>query len=366
MLSHGGMGTVLDATQVGINRPVVVKILRESRTEDRARIRRFYQEARLISALDHPNIVRIYEFGVDGTYRVPFIAMERVEGVTLQRVIATEGPLHERRAASMFLQVTNALIEANLKGVLHRDLKPRNVMVRRLPDKSEHLTVLDFGLAKFLEDDLAQPPLTAPGRTVGTPSYMSPEQVLGRPLDFRSDLYGLGCMLFTTLTGRPPFEGGNALAVMRRQVRDPAPNLPDRLSNGEPPSGLLRSLAAALLAKNPIDRPSSLEEVQESLERMARAAAWIDNAPTHVGGRGARLPPAQDTVATEIDSEGVDTVRMKMHAPAPSPADVELPPEAVESRTEDSSARIVDRSSWTWVALMLTLVVMGSLAWWMS
>ncbi len=314
VLSHGGMGTVLEATQLVIKRPVVVKVLREARPDDRARVRRFYQEARLISAVDHPNIVRIFEFGLDPVYKVPFIAMEKVEGVTLQRIVSKEGPLSERRAARLFAQIVRALIEANRKGVLHRDLKPRNVMARRLPEGGEHITVLDFGLAKFVEDDMPGPPLTAPGRTVGTPGFMSPEQVLGKPLDFRSDLYGLGCMLFVALTGKPPFEGSSALSVMRMQVRERPPELPAVLSDGSPPSPQLRALTERLLAKAPDDRPRRLEEVLDAFDGMCRPKSIIDQATTRVDSKQLRRDATEDEIATRppesLSADGLATVRL--------------------------------------------------------
>lgn len=335
VLSHGGMGTVLEATQIGINRPMVVKVLRDSRPEDRGRVRRFYQEARLISALDHPNIVSIFEFGLDPVFRVPFIAMERVEGITLQRLLQREGSLSERRAASLFAQIVRALIEAHRKGVLHRDLKPRNVMVRQLPEGGEHLTVLDFGLAKFIEDDQLSPPLTAPGRTVGTPGYMSPEQVLGRTLDFRSDLYGLGCMLHAALTGRPPFEGNAALSVMRRQVREPPPPLPHRLANGAEPSAALRALLSRLLAKDPGDRPSTLEEVLSVFERMSRSrsSSWIEDATTRLENvrSFSNLDPTAPSVAAEGSTSeedvdpGISTTRSPTRYDSDDVATVRLP-----------------------------------------
>ena len=382
VLSHGGMGTVLEATQIGIARPVVVKILRDSRPEERGRVRRFYQEARLISALDHPNIVRIFEFGLDPVFRVPFIAMERVEGITLQRLLQSEGALSERRAARLFIQIVRALIEAHRKGVLHRDLKPRNVMVRRLPEGGEHLTVLDFGLAKFVEDDQLGPPLTAPGRTVGTPGYMSPEQVLGRPLDFRSDLYGLGCMLHAALSGRPPFEGSAALAVMRKQVREPPPALPERLADGTTPTPQLRALVARLLAKDPEDRPSTLDDVLDTFERMSRASSWIDDATTRVEvvrpeavhADGADEPSADHDVEAGIvtargaavrpdASDEMATVRV-----SPTPA----PPAAAEAAPDDSAdvdtfrEAFGPRRAWIWGVLLLAVVLgVGLAAIWM-
>lgn len=322
VLSHGGMGTVLEATQTGFNRPVVVKILRNAKTDDRARVRRFYVEARLVSGLDHPNIVRVFEFGVDPVYRVPFIAMERVDGGTLQDLIDGEKSLPERRTAAIFEQIIRALIEAHKKDILHRDLKPRNIMVRELPDGMEHVTVLDFGLAKALQEDASQPPLTAPGRTVGTPGFMSPEQVLGRKLDFRSDLYGVGCMMFNALTGSPPFDGPAALNVMRRQVREPPPALPRRLADGQPPSPALTKLLFSLLEKSPDERPSRIEDVRDELSRIA--AGKVEPSALKWPSPPAELPtlkpgefPSDASSPFESQTDLVETEPPALRQPSP-------------------------------------------------
>lgn len=343
VLSHGGMGTVLDATQVGFNRPVVVKVLRGAKADDRGRVRRFYVEARLVSTLDHPHIVRVFEFGVDPVFRVPFIAMERVDGVTLQDVIDEEGTLSEIRTAKLFEQIVRALMEAHEKGVLHRDLKPRNVMVRRLPEGEEHVTVLDFGLAKLLEEDASQPPLTAPGRTVGTPGFMSPEQVLGRKLDFRSDLYGVGCMMYNVLAGRPPFDGPAALGVMRRQVREPPPALPRVLEGGQPPSAALSRLLFSLLEKNPDDRPPRIEAVRDELTQLARGEPDGPATVLTHPARPAELPTvktdSQEALRRSLsESDQVRTEPVEMARSNPSSPDddedglatVQLPPGALD------------------------------------
>jgi serine/threonine-protein kinase len=385
VLSHGGMGTVLDATQLGINRPMVIKVLRGTRSDDRARVRRFYQEARLVSALDHPHIVRIFEFGVDPEYLVPFIAMERIEGVTLQRLVEREGPLSERRACGLFSQIVRALAEAHGKGVLHRDLKPRNIMVRRLPEGDEHVTVLDFGLAKLLEVEQDVPPLTAPGRTVGTPGFMSPEQVLGRRLDARSDLYGVGCMLFTALNGTPPFDGPAALNVMRKQVREPPPPLPRRLSDGAPPSRALTTLVFSLLEKDPQDRPDRIDEVREQLDRLATARRIenVDTLPAASVRRvtvPARTHPASAPERTPTQPAGPDLrpsdlpPTLPAHPAAPSSLDdietVRLPP-GYEHRRSAEDASVEDwepprRGAGLWIALAAVVACAALGTWYVT
>ncbi len=275
LLSQGGMGAVLIATQLGIGRTVVVKVVKTAKDALLNHLRRFYREAIAMSRLNHPNIVRVHEFGVDLPTRTPFLIMEHVEGRTLRDIVDEEGPLPERRAARLLGQVARALFEAHNHGVLHRDLKPRNIMVRSLADGDELIKVLDFGLAKIAEDDNPQPPLTQPGKTIGTPSYMSPEQVVSAEQDGRTDLYGLGCVLHMVLTGAAPFVGTDLIDTMRMHLNKAPPPLPERLSDGQPPSDLLCSLYGRLLAKRKTDRPESAAEVARDLMTIAEGRLEI-------------------------------------------------------------------------------------------
>lgn len=287
-LNQGGMGAVLAATDLRNDRGVVVKVLKGDRVHERAYVRRFYQEARVARSLRHPNIVRILEFGVDEATRAPYLAMERIEGATLKELLLEGGPLPESRAAAIFAQVAEALAFAHRQNVLHRDLKPSNVMIAR--GVRQEVEVLDFGLAKLLDgDEIA--PLTQPGKTVGTPSYMSPEQVTQRPQDFRTDLYGLGCMLHAALTGTPPFFDEDPVTVMRRQMQEPAPPLPPLLVDGRPPSPALVALHRELLQKEPRHRPRSTEEVARRLEAIASGDPQV--APE----------PRVQSVTKEIDTQ---------------------------------------------------------------
>ncbi|MBK6684420.1 MAG: serine/threonine protein kinase [Deltaproteobacteria bacterium] len=267
LLSQGGMGALLLATDLEHGQRVVIKVLRGHRVTDPSNVRRFYQEARVASALQHPNIVRIIEFGVDEPTRAPFLSMEYVAGRTLKQILQQEGPMDERRIGRLFRQITLALVEAHQKGVLHRDLKPSNIMVTREGDH-ERVKVLDFGLAKILEDSETAP-LTVPGKTVGTPAFMAPEQVTQRAQDFRTDLYGLGCVLHATLTGHPPFSGDDLIEVMRRQVREAPPPVPELLADGNVPSRGLIEIHRRLLEKQKTDRPGSTEEVVEIFTTLA-------------------------------------------------------------------------------------------------
>jgi serine/threonine protein kinase len=211
VLGTGGMGEVYEATDINLGRKVAIKLLPQGYTQEQERVIRFKQEARAASALNHPNIITIFEIGeLEGLH---FIATEFVEGKTLRQMISAE-PIKLSVALNIATQIASALAEAHAAGIVHRDIKPENVMVR--PDG--YVKVLDFGLAKLTEnyvqhehrdsEALTQEKFyTDPGRVMGTPRYMSPEQVLSNPVDGRSDIFSLGVVLYELIAGRPPFEG---------------------------------------------------------------------------------------------------------------------------------------------------------------
>jgi serine/threonine protein kinase len=264
---------------------VVVKVVKTGKEALIGHLRRFYREAMAMSRLNHPNIVRVHEFGVDVPTRTPFLIMEHVDGRTLRDLVDGDGPVPERRAARLLVQVARALLEAHNHGVLHRDLKPRNIMVQTLADGEELVKVLDFGLAKINEGDDPQPPLTMPGKTIGTPAYMSPEQVVSGEQDARTDLYGLGCVLHMVLTGSAPFVGNDLIDTMRMHLNREPPELPNPLADGLAPSDGLKILYKRLMAKRKTDRPSSAGDVVRDLMALAEGRLEIPKiqpAPTVV------------------------------------------------------------------------------------
>ncbi len=333
LLQQGGMGVLLEATRLSDLRRIVIKVLKGQRLKDRANMRRFYQEARVARSLDHDNIVTILEFGVDEATRSPFLAMELIVGRTLKELVAREGALAERRTARLFAQICRALALAHSKGILHRDLKPSNIMVRPGLHTPEEVKVLDFGLAKIVDDDDIAP-LTQPGKTVGTPAFMSPEQVTQRPQDFRSDLYGLGCMLYATLVGGPPFFGDGLVAVMRMQISSPTPSLPDVLSDGSPPSEGLIRLYRSLMQKDPDDRPASTDEVADIFDTLAGpvAAAPADPGPTLP--REAAL--IDGVPATLVDARGIPDTDPSIDVPQLVSIEAEIGTDSHTDISEDS------------------------------
>jgi eukaryotic-like serine/threonine-protein kinase len=244
-IGRGGMGVVYRAIDTRLQRPVAIKTLTAEATADADRIRRFVQEARSASALNHPHIVTIYE--VDEADGTTFIAMELVEGTPLDRVLQ-EGPLDVAKALDYATQIASALEAAHAGGIVHRDIKPANVIVSR----EGRVKVLDFGLAKLFERAAALDTVTAlstrAGLVLGTPAYMSPEQAEGRPVDARSDIFSFGAVLYEMLAGKRPFAGNSDLGIISSILRDDPPPLKTR--RPDVPSSL-QTIVDRALAKEP-------------------------------------------------------------------------------------------------------------------
>ena len=260
-IGAGGMGDVYRAEDTMLGRVVAVKLLPESLSADTRLRARFLREARLASALDHPNICAIHDVGrSDGRL---FIAMRYVEGKTVKQLVAS-GPLEPERVVSIASQSAYAVAAAHGRGIVHRDVKSSNIMVTT----AGQAVVLDFGLAKLLDESAraSASALTRPGTVLGTPAYMSPEQARGEPADHRSDVFSLGVVIYEMATGRVPFEGDSHPDTLRAVVQDP--HRPIAELNAEAPAGLSTVVDRAL-AKDPADRYQSIAEMLADLRRVA-------------------------------------------------------------------------------------------------
>jgi serine/threonine protein kinase len=224
-LGVGGVGMVYQGRQVPLDRLVAIKVLQQSAAASPEWRRRFEREARALSALSHPNIVPITDFGIDGD--VPYLVMELLEGRTLEDLI-NEEPVSPARALDIVGQTLRGLAFAHRQGIVHRDLKPANIFLQALPDHADHVRLLDFGTAKFLESASAPgmaENLSRVGVVFGTPAYMSPEQAKAERVDTRSDIYAAGVILFQLLAGRPPYVADTPEGVMQAHVSEPVPSL---------------------------------------------------------------------------------------------------------------------------------------------
>src|SRR5262245_21363632 len=254
LLGAGGMGQVFRATDTRLHRTVAIKILPRDKVSDLERKRRFLQEARAASALNHPNIVTLYDIANDGG--MDYLVMEYVEGKSLDRLIAaTRLPLPD--SVGYAAQIAGALAAAHSAGIVHRDIKPANVIVR----PESQVKVLDFGVAKLTEVEEPEVTMTATGAVVGTPAYMSPEQAVGRPVDHRTDIFSLGVMLYEMAAGTRPFTGESHVQMMHAIVETPAPPLaavPPRLAD----------IVDKALAKDPKERYQNAGDLAVDLRRF--------------------------------------------------------------------------------------------------
>jgi len=254
VIGRGGMSTVYRALDEVLGRPVAVKVLLPALADsDPTHIQRFRREARAVAALAHPGVVKIYDTGVDGDRH--FLVMEYLDGRSLADVLRDGRGLPPPEAVRIAARVAQALAAAHGAGILHRDVKPANVMLG--PD--EQVTVLDFGIARPLQEAT----LTQPASAMGTAAYMAPERVHGEPGDERSDIYALGCLIYAMLTGHPPFAASEPVAVLHQQVHaQPAPP-------GARISLALELLLMSMLAKDPAARPQTAAAVAGRLEGSA-------------------------------------------------------------------------------------------------
>ncbi|MBS1990438.1 MAG: protein kinase [Cyanobacteria bacterium SZAS LIN-3] len=265
------MGVIYKGRQVFLDRPVAVKLLKSNSISAKARMR-FHQEAKAASALSHPGIVSIIDFGVDELDR-PYMAMEFVEGCTLTELLTERIVLSLEDALPVFLEVCDALGAAHKKGIVHRDIKPSNIMLVVSDDGEVHIKLLDFGIAKMLDfPEHTLQDLTKTGDTLGTPLYMSPEQINSKNVTYRSDLYSLGCTMYACLTGAPPFVGETKMETMEMHCRDQPMTLAEASDGLNFPSEL-ESIVQKLLSKNPAERFGSAEQVKGALVAMVEAVS---------------------------------------------------------------------------------------------
>src|SRR5664279_3111411 len=334
-VGRGGMASVYEATDIRLDRRVALKLLAQELSEGSDFRERFVRESRFAASLDHPNIVPIYEAGeADGHL---YIAMRYVRGNNLAGVLRKDGPFEPRRALAILSPVADALDAAHNAGLVHRDVKPANILLTAAAgrDGYEHVYLTDFGLTKATS---ARTKLTATGNFIGTMAYVSPEQIRGEPLDARTDLYALGCVAYECLTGVPPFVRDDQAALLWAHLNDP----PAAVSVHKHDLLPADPVVAKALSKDPLDRYESCAEFTQSLSDalltvvaavlavaaiIAVAVVVRPTTETVEGtGRPAGVPVTTEatgspggTSATSTDaSAAVDTATQQVAAPPPA------------------------------------------------
>ena len=261
-LGQGGMSIVYKARHRFINRPEAIKLLLETQGDDPNAFQRFQQEAELASTLSHQNIVSIHDFGFTDSGQ-PYFVMDCLEGQSLEDIILREGRVSVPRAIDIFRQICDGLEHAHKRGIIHRDLKPSNIVLIKEEDGSETAKIVDFGVAKA-HQQTDRMRLTQTGQVMGSPVYMSPEQCQDFPLDQRSDIYSLGCLMYETLTGSPPFSAGSFFDLACLHVAQKPPPFAQKAPEAEIPAAL-ESVVAKCLEKKSDDRFQSVEQVRQKL-----------------------------------------------------------------------------------------------------
>jgi tRNA A-37 threonylcarbamoyl transferase component Bud32 len=317
LVGRGGMAVVYRAVDIRLDRSVALKILAPELARDDAFRQRFIRESRAGAAVDHPNVIPVFEAGEADD--VLFIAMRYVTGRDVRVLIERNGQLPTARAVSIVMQVASALDAAHSHGLIHRDVKPANMLLATVSDglAPDHVYLSDFGLSK---QSVSSSSLTGTGQFLGTLDYMSPEQVEGRPIDGRTDLYALGCAAFEMLAGQPPFRREQNLAVMWAHVSAAPPSI--RQSRPELPAAVDEVMAIAL-AKSPADRQASCLAFAAAL----RAACAIrPGSPPGLAGAaapgaplGPTMPPTNPPVSAAPPAPAVPVTASGLAVPPPRP-----------------------------------------------
>lgn len=378
----GGMGVVYRAVHTSLDRDVVVKLLSRDHLENEAAVKRFQREARTLGRLDHSNIVTVHDFGYQDD--VSYIVMEYVDGEQLDQIVQRDGPLAPSRFFPLAAQILDAVGQAHREGLVHRDMKPANVMVIEQSDRPDEVKVLDFGLAKLVsgENDV-----TKQDSLIGSMPYLSPEQIRGDDIDQRIDVYALGILFYFMLAGRKPFRGKNA-SILYDQVHSEPPPLqlhvpdPDAIPEG------LYALIDQCLEKAPEDRPKDAHAALEMLEAIGADHGAVEVPDSSLPGptgpqsgpptsQSGELEPEEPS-SSELLGKTSDTsdhveVRRRSDSRTVDPDPVGEPTEDLSDvHASDSAVTPAADSSFDWtdpatlVTLVSSAIVVGGLAFWFA
>jgi eukaryotic-like serine/threonine-protein kinase len=338
LLGQGGMATIFRATDSQLGRDVAVKVLRPEYGRDPDFVTRFRMEAQAVASLSSPNIVGVHDFGMDPAG--PFIVMDYVDGEDLATLLRRTGPLPGARSARIAAEVARGLAAAHARGIVHRDIKPGNILLAQ----DGRVQVTDFGIARAI----AEAQMTLPGTTLGSVQYMSPEQARGETATERSDIYSLGVVLFEMLAGRRPFEGDSAASIAMARLTPPVP-MPSAYRAGIPP--VLEAICRKAMAIDPAERFQTASAMAAALEdqlgdRVAGAAAAAGLGAATVASGVARPNPTRG-IPYGPEAYAVAGER----TPPPPPASRAMPP---DDRDDGGSG------AWAWIAGLMGLGILAA------
>src|SRR5215470_1740761 len=304
-IGEGGMGVVYRARQISVDRTVAIKVLNAQVAQDPQWVGRFINEAKACSKLQHPNTVRLIDFG-QTREGLLFMAMEFLDGMSIRTAIDRHGRMPPPRVMKIISQCCQSLAEAHNLGIIHRDIKPDNLFLVNLGGQPDFVKVLDFSVAK-LKQQSGSAMQTQAGVVFGTPNYMSPEQGRGLPLDARSDIYALGIVAYEMLMGRPPFSSQNPMEVLAMHVRTPVPPLvgvPDPIAQ----------VVMRALSKDPAHRQQNAEQLYNECQSSLHGLGVV---PSMSGSVPVQPPPQQRTVIA--GAQGMQGHGPPMHGMSPPP-----------------------------------------------
>ena len=368
LIGKGGMGAVYKVYDKELDKIFAVKLMQQDLAKDQVAQKRFEQEVEASCQLTHQNLIATYGHGktADGT---PYLVMEYVPGEALSDLLIREGPLEAARALRLWRQICGALEHAHKNGVIHRDLKPTNVIISRANDGTETARLLDFGIAKIISATSRETHnLTETGTVFGSPQYMSPEHCLGFKMDERSDIYSLGCTLYYAVTGKVPFPGGTPKSKARRHLEE-TPWHPRRFN--EEVSDDFVDLIGDMMEKDPKERIQSAEEVAERLapwaaddspllrEEMGDRPRWM---PAPIGSPDAQDTDPDDAVTEMAMHEISDTSQSSIHGTMSDDNSIsgqhnKPPPPLSTVEQYKSAGRIDDAITFSMSALFVTAIV---------
>lgn len=287
-LSQGGMGIIYSGEHVHTGQKLAIKLLHPTFARQELAVERFKHEAKAVGALQHPNLVSITDFGITERRKIPYLVMELIQGVNLEQLLKEGNAMPPQRFFTIFDQVLDALSHAHKRMVIHRDMKPSNILLTQTEDGRDMIKIVDFGIAKIMsgegEEGANTQELTRTGDLIGSPLYMSPEQGLGTKLDARSDIYSVGCVMYECIVGDPPLLGNTAVQTIMMHINESPKSLREARPELNIPAGIDHFIMKCL-AKNPAHRYQTMDEMREALHAV-RANPFGPQ-----GGGGQQGPP---------------------------------------------------------------------------